>query len=46
MNCLNRLRKELQQLTEEPPPGISVWAVNDNLKHLRAGFNLLYLHIP
>ena len=32
-----RVQKELKMLYEEPPPGISAWARDDDMSELEAG---------
>ena len=40
MDCRARIRREIQQLKNEPPPGIFAWVVNDDIKHLQAGLRM------
>jgi ubiquitin-protein ligase len=35
--ALNRVRKELQMLFEDPPPGISAWFKEDDSREIEAG---------
>ena len=37
--ALMRVQKELKMIYEEPPPGISAWAREDNLRELEAGMH-------
>jgi ubiquitin-protein ligase len=36
MARLARLKKEIEQLTKEPPPGIVVWPVDDSFSNFQA----------
>ena len=44
MQRATRMKRELDVLSREPPPGISCWMVDDQIDKLQAGF-FYFLHL-
>ena len=42
MQRATRMKRELDILSREPPPGISCWMVDDQIDKLQAGFFISY----
>ena len=42
MQRSTRMKRELDILSREPPPGISCWMVDDQIDKLQAGFYISY----